>query len=474
MKKIFLLLALFVAFFSCQDITELDVNPKQATTVDEGSLFANAQKNVVDFLASPSVNSNIFRLLAQQWTETTYIDESNYDLATRNIPQNVWYILYRDVLKDLKEAKKLVEADLITSAGVKKNQIAQIDIMEVYTWSLLVNTFGDIPYTQALDFNILQPAYDDDAAIYSDLMTKLNGALGALDNGEETFGDFDLLYGGDVDSWSKFGNSIKLKLGMTIADANAAAAKTAVEQAVAAGVFTSNDDNAVFSYLDAPPNTNPIWVDLVQSGRKDFVAANTIVNKMLAINDPRIPFYFTEDSKGGYSGGIYGSSNNFSTFSKPSEILTAPDFQSVIMDYSEVEFYLAEAVERNFAVGGTAQTHYNKAITASMEYWGVSGGDISDFLLQPSVNYATATGSFKQKIGTQKWIALYNRGFEAWTEWRRLDFPILVAPPEAVSAIPTRYTYPASEQNLNKANYTSATTAMGGDNVTSKIFWDKN
>ena len=73
----------------------------------------------------------------------------------------------------------------------------------------------------------------------------------------------------------------------------------------------------------------------------------------------------------------------------------------------------------------------------------------------------------------QKWFALYNRGFEAWTEWRRLDFPKLVKPKEAQSEIPLRYPYPVSEQNLNQVNYDAAAKAIGGDVVTTKLFWDK-
>jgi Susd and RagB outer membrane lipoprotein len=68
---------------------------------------------------------------------------------------------------------------------------------------------------------------------------------------------------------------------------------------------------------------------------------------------------------------------------------------------------------------------------------------------------------------------LYNRGLEAWTEWRRLDYPVLVAPVDALSEIPVRYTYPVQEQNLNVTNYTEAASAIGGDEVTTKIFWDK-
>jgi hypothetical protein len=95
----------------------------------------------------------VFRLLAQHWTTTTYTDEPRYDLNTRNIPQTFWNTIYVSVLRDLKEARTVLEADnSITNAALKQNQLAMIEIMEVYAWQVLVNTFGDIPYTEALDY----------------------------------------------------------------------------------------------------------------------------------------------------------------------------------------------------------------------------------------------------------------------------------------------------------------------------------
>ena len=127
-------------------------------------------------------------------------------------------------------------------------------------------------------------------------------------------------------------------------------------------------------------------------------------------------------------------------------------------------------------VGGTEVSHYNAAIKSSMDDWGVSSSDTSTYLAQPSVAYSTATGNWKQKIGEQAWLALYNRGFESWTSFRRLDFPALLAPATTfnnILTVPTRYSYPSAEQTLNFDNYTSASSAIGGDKLTTKIFWDK-
>lgn len=457
---------------SCKDITELNVDKKRPTSVPATTLLTSAEKSLADVQASTNVNTNIFRLLAQQWTETTYTDEANYDISTRNIPQNVWHTIYRDVLRDLKEAKTIISADNSIQADVKKNQLAIEDILEVYGYSILVNTFGNVPYTQALDFNNPQPVYDDAKTIHADLLKRLDADIAALKTSADSFGGSDLFFGGDVAAWKVFATSLKLRLGMQLADVDAAAAKAAVESA-AKGAIASPDEDALFHYLAAPPNTNPVWVDLIQSGRKDFVGANTYINALNAVNDPRVAAYFTKDAKGAYTGGIYGASNNYATYSKVNPTVTAADFPFVMIDYSEVEFLLAEAVERGFNVGGTAAQHYENAITASMEAWGIGSDEIAAYLAQPSVAYATATGDWKAKIGTQKWFALYNRGFEAWTEVRRLDAPKLVAPSTARSAFPVRFTYPVSEQNLNKANFTTAAGTVGGDKVDAKLFWDK-
>lgn len=474
MKKILIIFISVFTLVSCEkDITSLNTDKKHPTVVAPEPLFANAQRNLSDILATPNVNSGIFRLLAQQWTETTYFDESRYDLSTRNIPQNFYAGIYRDVLRDLKEAKTLIPNNINTSADVKTNQLAIADIMQVYAYSLLVNTFGNIPYSEALDFSNSFPKFDDAKTIELDLLKRLDTDIAALKTSAGSFGSSDNIYKGKVASWKKFAYTLKLKLGMLFADSDPAVAKAAVESA-APNVFTSNSDNAAFTYLGATPNTNPVWVNLVQSGRKDFVGANTLVDKMNSLDDPRRQFYFTKTTAGAYKGGIYGASNNYAAFSKPGDAIIKPSMENLFLDYVETEFLLAEAVERGFAVGGTAVTHYTNAVTASILYWGGTAVDAVTYLANPSVNYITATGNYKQKIGEQKWIALYNRGFDAWTEWRRLDFPVLNVPPGLkYTDIPLRFTYPVNEQNLNKTNYAAAASAIGGDLVKTKLFWDK-
>jgi hypothetical protein len=425
-------------------------------------------------MVSSNVNLNNFRLFAQYWTETTYTDESNYDLTTRTIPDGHWDVFYLNILKNLNESAKVISATEIPAGedpAVQKNKLAIIEVLTVYCFDNLVETFGNIPYSEALDISKPLPKYDDGMTVFKALLTRLDAAIANMNGSYDSFGVADNIYQGDVNLWIKFANSLKLRMGMLLADVDNSAAKTAVE-AAAAKALASNSDNAKVIYLSALPNTNPIYVDLIASGRNDFVAANTIVDAMNALNDPRRPFYFT--LKGGaYVGGIYAASNDFLAYSHPADLIQTPTFPGTMFDYSEVEFLLAEAVERGYTVGGTAQEHYNNGITASILDWGGTALEAAAYLAKPDVAYATAAGNWKQKIGTQSWIALYNRGYEAWTKWRRLDYPLLVAPPDALSAFPVRYTYPIEEQTLNGTNYDAAAAAIGGDLVETKLFWDK-
>jgi|WetSurMetagenome_2_1015567.scaffolds.fasta_scaffold22465_3 hypothetical protein len=486
MKKILIILTALLIFNSCEDYEKMNINKKDPANVSGESLFTNAQKNLFDQMVSSNVNLNIFRMFAQQWTETTYTDEANYDLDTRTIPDGHWDALYRDVLKDLDEAKKVITETTYTTTedpAVKTNKIAIADILMVYTFSVLVETFGDIPYSEALSMEHLLPAYDDAATIYSNLISRLTTDIGQLDDANDSFGTADNMYEGDVAGWIKFGNSLKLRMGLLIADVNSTLAKTTVEAAVApaaGGIFISNKDNAAITYLGADPNTNPIYSDLVASGRHDFVPANTLVDSMNSLDDPRRQYYFTQIDtstqagvvKLAYVGGAYGASNNYLSYSHVADKIQEATFEGTILDYAEVEFLLAEAAERGFNVGGTAESHYNAAIRASIEYWEGTNLEVTNYLANPKVAYTTAEGTWKQKIGMQSWIALYNRGFEAWTAWRKFDYPLLEAPVDAVSDIPVRYTYPIDEQTLNGDNYTSASAAIGGDDVTTKLFFD--
>lgn len=485
MKKIICSIAILsLLMTSCvSDDVNFNDNKDAAYDVPAATLFANSQKALTDQLTSPSVNEGaIFRYFPQYLAATQYTTESRYRISSRAIADRQWRILYATVLGGLESAKQIIPTEAIPTgyspaafASEQKNKLAIIEIFQVYTYQILVDSFGNIPYTDALQpTTIVLPKYDDAATIYSKLITRLDAAIANLDTSNKSFSSGDILYKGDVAKWKLFANSLKVKIGVNLIDTNPTLAKTTIESGYNGGVITTNADNASFNYAAFAPNYNPIYENLVASNRNDFVPAATIVNAMNTLSDPRRTKYFTPLDNGTYAGGKYGYTNIYTNFSHVNPILTAPDFPSLLMEASEVNFYLAEAASQGISVGHTADYYYNQAITASFENWGIKD-QAAAYLLNPAVIFTPATA--KQQIANQEWIAFYNRGFEAWTAYRRLDFPVLVAPANAYSEaegqVPKRLTYSINEQTVNGDNWEAASALIGGDKLKTHIFWDK-
>jgi len=487
MKKIlFILLVVFVAS-SCTKLDEMNVDTKHPSKVPSETLFTNAQRNLADQLASINVNRNVFKLFAQYITETTYTDESNYDIVNRTIPDNAWRTLYKDVLMDLKESAKLMDEEPAPVLDSDKknfaNRKAVIDILRVYTYARLLAMFGNIPYTEALDINNVNPAYDDAVSVYKSLFTAIDADIAALTAGagEGSFKNgADIIYNGDDAKWLMFANGLKLKMAIQISDKPSGIDVSKAIQDAAAGVFGSSADNALFTYLGSTPNTNPLYLDLVASGRHDFVATNTMVDFMLAKNDTiRLGLYYTKVkdtiASEAYKGGPYGHSNSYPAYSHLTPALNDPTFPCTLMDYTEIQFYLAEAAAKNLGGLSGADAYYKAAIESSFEYWGSDATTADAFIAADAPYPTTGQADELKAIGEQAWVAYFNRGFFGWTTWRRLDVPTFNDPPNnyiGPGKFPMRYIYPINEQTLNASSRAAAATAIGGDKQDTKLFWD--
>ena len=268
-------------------------------------------------------------------------------------------------------------------------------------------------------------------------------------------------------------------------------------EAAEPNAFTSSDHNLTINFTSSPPHTNPIWEGLIQSGRNDFVPANTLIDAMNNLDDPRRSIYFTQidttgdDNPDAYVGGLYGAGNNYSNYSHIKGPLLKNDFEGMLFEYSEVEFLRSEALVRGWNVSGTgtAEDHYQNAIEADMQYWSnasteeeITQSEIDSYYQQlptagPAAYPATGTTTEQlEAIATQKWLAFYMQGQQAWIEWRRFDHPTLNVENNSGAAteddIPVRFIYPVDEQNLNEANWEAASSAIGGDETSTLLFWD--
>jgi hypothetical protein len=483
MKKLiyFLFITLAVLVTSCELPDNID--PKYPEIVSADVLFSYGEIELANQVGSINENINISRLLAQYHSEVTYVTESRYNFSDRQIPDQYFIDLYEHVLMNLKDAYDILDATVVatpTAIAEKANKMAIIEVCNVYAYQVLVDAFGNVPYTEALMGSAnSRPKYDDAYTIYKDLITRLNAAIAAMNTANGSFGSADVMYGGSVTKWKQFAATLKLRIGLRLADVAGSGSSTIISEALASGVFTSEVNSAIFKYNGIYPYVNSYYNEYQVVGRQDYCPTNTIVNMMNTLNDPRRPIWFTT-VEGDYIGLDYGlqASSDYGSFSNFSAMmLEEATYPVILSDYVEVEFLLAEACERSIGgagyVPGNAESHYNKAIRASMAYWGVDSLDAKAYLAQPAVAYTTATGTWQEKIGNQKWLALFDRGEEAWAEWRRLDYPILSVPDAMTAAdIPVRMPYPYNENKNNKTNYTAAVTAMGGDDASIRLFWD--
>ncbi len=553
MKKILASIILVSLLQSCgrESMSELNTDPNSYYTTVPASLVTYAQKQLGDYVTTPNVNTNNIRLTMQYWQTTTYQDESRYNFATRNVSDQVWNFLYVRAIKNFDQARKLVltyqptAAEAGTWERTKKNQLAIIDLQQVYAFQILVDTYGDVPYTESGDVDLHPlPKYDSGKDIYADLIKRTKQDIANLDVAGISFGAGDKYYSGNVAKWKKFANSLLLKLGISIADSDPALAQATVSEAISGGVFTSKADDCVLTYLTASPNWSQLYTNLVASNRNDFVTGKTIVDYMNTNNDVRRDVYFQKNihylagsvtavtgnvitfdpattppavapqigdnvyvmpntlvgtitgisgnsfTLSGYSSGAVVPENDlgFSFYYKGGTIGVASSFNAntrvgsfgyvtntpgIILNYTEVAYYLAEASAR-WGIGGDPATNYATAVTASFVQWGKTTADATTYL----ASHPYDAGNWKKSIGEQAWVSMYDQPITSWTFYRRLDYPQLAPAASAVvesnNKVPVRLRYPVSEQSTNPTSYGAASTAIGGDFLYTKIFWDKN
>ena len=474
MKKIFNILTIGVvaamSLTSCErDLTSLNVDPKHPSTLPSQNLLAMGLQQSSYYMFTGSVNFNNYRFFTQQWSQTTYTDETTYNLVTRNQPRNHFNRMYVYSINNYKTAKVNLETEANTPA-IKANKLASLEISEIFVWENLVDTFGDVPYSEAFkaDEQLYSPKYDDAKEIYLSLLSRLDAAIATIDESSNGYIDGgDIVYSGDMTKWKHFANSIKLRLAMNLADVDPALSKSAAEAAITSGVISSEDESYVFKF-DGGTFINPNFDDL--GPRNDYVPSELVINTMNANNDPRRATWFTQVG-GAYVGGVFGELNTFGDFSHMSSDFQSASAPGNLLSYVEVLFLKSEAAARGYSVGGTAESFYNAAIVASMTENSVATADATAYLAANPYNAA----NWKQSIGVQAWVAMFNRGFAAWNFSRRLDYPVFVNPANSqLDGVPVRMPYSDQEYVLNGSNVSAAATKIGGDKAVTKLFWDVN
>jgi hypothetical protein len=481
--KILGVFAALTVVSACGDLTSINKNPNGPEDVPPPSILPQVIQTVVGGVNGVNMlNIRGGGLWVQYYSQIQYRDEDKYILRPGT---NGGWGLYSSALSDI---QRIIQKGEVSNTA---NWSAVGRTLKAYTFSVITDNMGDLPYNDALRGDtVLHPTYDTQQMIYDSLFATLALARTEYDVSRPLdFATGDLLYGGDMAKWKKFNNSLRLRLAIHLSNVDATKGASEAAAAVAGGVFTSNLDNATLLYLAGSPNQNPIYTDVHVGNRDDYGLSRTFVDTLNSFSDPRLPVYAQIPPAGtpyrGLANGLLDG-EKIDTLDALKYISRfgarwreTPDAPMDLLTYSEVLFLQAEAAERGWIPGGTAAaaTFYTNAITASMRQFGILDSVTNVYLAQPKVAYDAAgatTAGHLQQIAFQKWLSMYMQGAEAWTEYRRTLIPHLVAGCHAVLAyIPERLPYDDQETVLNQANVDAADAAQGfsASNDISKALW---
>ncbi|QSW89271.1 SusD/RagB family nutrient-binding outer membrane lipoprotein [Flavobacterium endoglycinae] len=471
LKKLLYTTLFALTLTSCSDsLDDINKNPNATETPLAPYLLTGTLKQGADLYWGDANNFNSSLLFVQHWAKIQYTEPDRYDVSNTSFT-SLWNTGYATLITDLNTILKFPEAQ----ANSNYKGIALT--LRSWTFLLLTDAYGNIPYKEA--GQKVTPAYDTQKDVYTGLLEDLKQAQSLLNtsNGAVTG---DLVYKGDIGKWKRFVNSLRLRIALRISDKEPALAKQAAIEATndAAGVLSNNSDTFKFTYTSSPQqNPASAWFET----RDDFRISKTMVDKLNEFSDPRLPVYAqlpSDASVGKYVGGANGLSNSdansqgFAKTSKPGTYFLTSASPAVIASYSETLFNLAEAAARGY-IAGDAEQYYRNAIIASFNQFGITDPTvIANYLNQAVVKYDAT--NYAKSIGTQKWIAFFGQGLDAFTEWRRLDYPVLTAGPATVldGKIPSRFFYPGTEQSLNGTSYQAAIAVQGKDLLTTKLWFD--
>ncbi len=375
----------------------------------------------------------------------------------------------------------------------------------------LTDNYGPIPYSDILRTEKITVRYDPQETVYDELFEELDGAIEAFAGNTSLpasgWGTYDRVYSGDIAKWLKYANSLKLRMAMRVSYAAPELAREKAEEAIAGGVILTNEDNAYMT-----PSENRMT--LIYNRWNDHRVGADILCYMTGYNDPRLDRMFLKST---------GANPRFvgirigSTVAKKSEAIEAysnliveSDSPILWMNAAEVSFLLAEYHLRLAGDKAKAREYYENGIRLSFAERGATGAEayIADATSTPA-QYIDPLGKYSataktsecriawdekgdeetnlEQIITQKWIAIFPLGNEAWAEYRRTGYPKLLPAPQNLGPDDVdldrharRLTYPVEEYSGNGANLSEAISALNsessdgnGDTFCTRVWWDR-
>jgi len=481
-NKIFLVLLIGI-LFSCENQLDINSDPNSPKEITTGLALAAAEGSLITVTGGDF--SNLGGFYAQYHTQAPTagqyetIDQYNLNTAYAN---RTWTELYAGCLNDLEFVITESEKTGDTSGALMGT------LLKAYTFQLLVDLFGDVPYTEAVTgVNNITPKTTEGSVIYQDLILKIDAALAKYNaNPSSTdIGKQDMIYGADMAQWVKFANTLKLKMYLRMAYTTSAN-PAKVNELIALNNFITTD--AKFSNFGTGLNQrNPFYeVQIVYLGDVNNVASNSLSEFYNLNNDPRLKSVYRANTSNNYVSISQGSGDTFNntapSYSRPNIKADTPVY---LLSVAESNFLQAEALIR-YAAGAGAKAKYDAGVNASFVTYGLTTS-LAAPLLAPGGAYEYVVGANTEatvrQVIIQKWASLaYVNNIEAYIETTRTKFPEIVSkasanyivgnriPSEisilAGNSVPSILFYPdnETERNPNIKQHTS---------LTEKVWWDK-
>ena len=507
------MLSLLIGAGSCdKNFVEINTNPVEPITLDPEYLFSNAQR-------TSAVNTLTYQAAIVQQVQIPYSGNpagGNLNVVNETNTAPIFNTLYTETIRYLTDVIVRTEDD-----PERQNLYNMARIWRAYAFQVLVDTYGDVPYSQAgLGFIEGQyfPEYEEASVIYEDIVRIYREATDALDpDGDIVEGD--LFYSGDVSRWKKLGNSLLLRAGMRYTEIDESKAQQIVQIAVdpaRGGVMESNEDNAFVPFDAIYPH--PMSSQLMATERHNYYVGAPFIEWLQQHDDPRLEYIAVKyenpvaplESAGaentipeeqigfpyGYDEntvssapdfpGMIGSAFAYSQFNRRTVLrLDRPEF---LVTYAQTALLLAEAAYRGF-ISADAEEWYEEGIRAHMEQMEAYSGDgviinitpeeVQEYLSQPEVEFDPSKAL--EQINEQYWVASFLQFNEAWANLRRSGYPD-IDPTDYPGQDPSvnaqgggiirRLTYTLRERSVNTANVAKATERMGGNTLGTPIFWD--
>jgi hypothetical protein len=440
--------SMMLLHISCKKerFTEANINPNAPGTVTPGNILP-----AVEIGLAYTQGGDLTRfstMFVQQSVGFSRQSQAYYNyILTSTDFDTPWGNLYTSVLGNNRDLMNKADAAHYNRySGISR-------ILMAYGLQLLVDEWGKVPYSQALQGAVnTHPVFDDDKALYDTIKNLITNGIAMLNDpspGGQVPGADDIIYGGSAANWIKFGHAIIARLYIHQSKGNPTMAAQALTEANLS--FTSNADNAQVVFGNAETAANPIYEFNSQRGDIDY-ASGTMVDLLNTLNDPRLTKFtnpnYSDVNQAGI-GDYYGNINGHVEF----------------ITYDEILFIKAEATLRSTGNFAAAQVYYRAAILANMQKLGVSDADANTYIAAQGTLPVTSVSAAIAAVALQEYLALYQNP-EAWTLWRRTGTPALT-PTAGTNGIPRRYLYPQNEYSLNSSNVPPSTTLFSP-----RIFWD--